>query len=157
MSPRAAWRLEALGFGQVYDYAGGREDWAAAGLATEGSEPGKPRAGSLARRDVVTCRPDESLGEVRARVAESGIPAAVVTNDEGIVLGLLREAQLEGADGARVGAVMRPGPSTFRPNVPAGQMARYMTDHDLPSAPITSSDGRLIGLLLHTDAVAAGT
>jgi Mg/Co/Ni transporter MgtE len=150
-------RLETLGFTEVYDYVAGRQDWAAAGLPTEGTEAAKPRAGSIARRDVVTCRPDEALGDVRTRVEKSGINAAVVTDDDGVVLGLLREAQLEAADGTRIDAVMRPGPSTFRPNVPAAEMVWYMTEHDLVNAPITSSDGRLIGLLLRDDAIAAAS
>jgi rhodanese-related sulfurtransferase len=32
MSPRAACRLEAIGFEEVYDYATGISDWKAAGL-----------------------------------------------------------------------------------------------------------------------------
>jgi hypothetical protein len=32
-------------------------------------------------------------------------------------------------------------------------MAVFMTEHDLASSPITSSDGRLIGLLRREDAV----
>ena len=36
MSPRAACRLESLGFGEVYDYVAGKLDWMAAGLPTEG-------------------------------------------------------------------------------------------------------------------------
>jgi rhodanese-related sulfurtransferase len=37
MSPRAVWRLEAMGFSRVYDYAVGKVDWMAAGLPTEGT------------------------------------------------------------------------------------------------------------------------
>ena len=33
MSPRAAVRLRQLGFRRVYDYAGGKNDWLAAGLS----------------------------------------------------------------------------------------------------------------------------
>lgn len=46
---------------------------------------------------------------------------------------------------------MRPGPSTFRPYVLADEMAKFMVDHKLESSPITTSDGRLVGLLLQTD------
>jgi len=81
---------------------------------------------------------------------------AIVTNDEGIVLGMLRDEQLAQSDGARVDAVMLRGPSTFRPNVSAEEMARYLREHDLASVPVTSSDGRLIGLLLRDDAENAG-
>jgi Mg/Co/Ni transporter MgtE len=47
---------------------------------------------------------------------------------------------------------MRPGPSTFRPYVQIEEMAQFMNDHDLVSAPITTSDGGLVGLLTRADA-----
>ena len=37
MSPRAACRLDALGFNQVYDYTLGFADWKAAGEPIEGT------------------------------------------------------------------------------------------------------------------------
>ena len=43
MSPRAAWRLEALGYPEVYDYVAGKSDWMAAGLPTEHSGARPPR------------------------------------------------------------------------------------------------------------------
>ncbi|MGH2630333.1 MAG: CBS domain-containing protein [Actinomycetota bacterium] len=107
----------------------------------------------MARADVPTCRLDEPIGEVRERVRAAGWEACVVVNDERVVLGLLRERELgEGRDEA-IERVMRPGPSTFRPYVSIEEMARYMVTHDLPTSPITSSDGRLIGLLRRDDAV----
>jgi Mg/Co/Ni transporter MgtE len=48
---------------------------------------------------------------------------------------------------------MRPGPSTFRPYVPILEMAAFMVEHNTVSSPITTSDGRLVGLLLREDAV----
>ncbi|HZV52868.1 MAG TPA: CBS domain-containing protein [Candidatus Dormibacteraeota bacterium] len=154
MSPRAAWRLESLGFRQVYDYTAGKLDWMAAGLPTEGTGAARPRAGDLARKEVPTCGLDERLGEVRDRVRARGWKVAVVVNEERVVLGLLRTGELD-ADGDRsIEEVMRPGPSTFRPFVPAEEMARFMTEHGLESAPITTADGRLVGLLLREDAIA---
>ena len=50
---------------------------------------------------------------------------------------------------------MRLGPSTFRPHVRIEEMAAYMMEHDLPSPPITTSDGRLVGILLKEDALEA--
>jgi len=47
---------------------------------------------------------------------------------------------------------MRPGPSTFRPNVAIAEMAEFMAKHDLPNAPVTTSAGELIGLLVREDA-----
>ena len=36
MSPRAAWRLEGLGFEKVFDYVPGEADWFASGLPRDG-------------------------------------------------------------------------------------------------------------------------
>jgi len=153
MSPRAAWRLESLGFGEVYDYVAGKLDWMAAGLRTEGTNAAHPRAGDVSRKDVPTARGDERLGDVRGRVRASGWEAVVVINDERVVFGLLRSKELDKDPELRIEAAMRPGPSTFRPHVSIKEMAEKMTLHMLESSPITTSDGRLVGLLLQKDAV----
>jgi len=153
MSPRAAWRLESLGFGEVYDYVAGKLDWMGAGLPTEGTNAMRPRAGDVSRKDVPTAQLDERLGEVLERVRAMGWDAAVVINSERVVLGLMRSKELEKDPDLRVEQVMRPGPSTFRPYVSIKEMAENMTQHQRESSPITTSDGRLVGLLLQKDAV----
>jgi predicted transcriptional regulator len=79
----------------------------------------------------------------------------VVVNEERVVFGLLREAQLERDGDESIERVMRPGPSTFRPHVSIGELAEFMVSHDLRSSPITTSDGRLVGLIRQEDAVHA--
>ncbi len=153
MSPRAAWRLESLGFSEVYDYKEGKLDWLAAGLPTEGVR--RTRAGEVASADTPTCRLDERLGDVRERVRAADRNACVVVNDERVVLGLLRAKELDADPDHRIEEVMRPGPSTFRPHVGIAEMAAHMAEHDLESSPITTSDGRLIGILLRDDAMEA--
>jgi predicted transcriptional regulator len=69
------------------------------------------------------------------------------------VLGLLRKKELAGDAGQPVERAMRPGPSTSRPYVAIAEMATFMVEHNLDSSPITTSDGRLVGLLLKEDAV----
>jgi predicted transcriptional regulator len=68
-------------------------------------------------------------------------------------LGLLRKKELAGDPGQPVERAMRPGPSTFRPYAAIAKMAAFMVDHNVDSSPITTSDGRLVGLLLKDDAV----
>lgn len=155
MSPRAAWRLETLGFPKVYDYVAGKLDWLAAGLPTEGTNASHPTAGVVARKDVPTAQFEERLGDVRERVRALGWDAVVVTNAERVVLGLLRSKELERDPELRIEHAMRPAPSTFRPYVAIEEMAEYMTAHHLESSPITTSDGRLVGLLLRKDAIRA--
>lgn len=122
-------------------------------MPTEGTAARLPRAGDVARKDVPTCALDERLGDVRDRVRAAGWDACVVVNEERVVFGLLRAHELEGDGDALIESVMRPGPSTFRPNVPIGEMAEYMVEHDLVNCPITTLEGRLVGLLVREDAV----
>lgn len=153
MSPRAAWRLESLGFGEVYDYVAGKLDWMAAGLPTEGTNAAHPRAGDVSRKDVPTARLDERLSDVRDRVRAQGWSSVVVINHQRVVLGLLRSKELDKDPDLRIEQAMRPGPSTFRPYVATKEMADYMTEHQLENSPITTSDGRLVGLLFREDAI----
>jgi predicted transcriptional regulator len=71
------------------------------------------------------------------------------------VFGLLRETELDGEQDGPVEGVMRPGPSTSRPHVPIDEMASFMLHRDLRSSPITTSGGRLVGLLRRQDATRA--
>ena len=137
---------------EVYDYSAGKLDWLAAGLGTEGSNAQRPRAGDVARGDVPICALDERLGEAARRVRAAGGDACVVVNSERVVFGLLRARELNGDPGLRIEQAMRPEPSTFRPFVSIEEMARFMIDHDLESSPITTSNGRLVGLLDRRDA-----
>jgi Mg/Co/Ni transporter MgtE len=136
----------------VYDYEAGKLDWLAAGLPSEGTNAERPRAGSVARTDVPTCSLDERLGDVRDRVRAAGWDACVAVNAQHVVLGLLRAAELAAEPDLRIEHAMRPGPSTFRPFVSIEEMARFMDEHDLENSPITTSDGRLVGLLRSQDA-----
>ncbi len=79
----------------------------------------------------------------------------VVVNEQRVVLGLLRAKELESDGDQMIVEAMRPGPSTFRPYVLDEEMARTMSEHSLESSPITTSDGRLVGLLMQADVMAA--
>jgi CBS domain-containing protein len=135
----------------VYDYTAGKSDWMAAGLPIEGEAAGRPTAATVAHRDVPTCHLGESLRDVRERVRAAGWNACVVVNEARIVMGLLRAEQLGREEDLTAESAMRPGPSTFRPHVAIAEMAEFMAAHDLPNAPVTTSAGELIGLLVRED------
>jgi CBS domain-containing protein len=157
MAPRAAARLESLGFEQVFEYRGGKLDWLAAGKPTEGENSKRPRAGDVARRDAITCGLNDRLGDVRNRAAAAGWDVAVVVDEADVVLGMLRTEQLEEEASLNVEKAMHPGPSTFRPYVPIKEMADYLVEHQLDSVPITTSEGKLVGVLRKADATRAAT
>ncbi|SRR6266540_1158019 len=87
MSPRAACRLEQLGFTEVYDYSAGKADWLAHGLDTAGTQAGVLRARHALRGDVATAALDERVGEVRTRVATSPYGFALVVAADGTLVG----------------------------------------------------------------------
>ncbi len=152
MSPRAAWRLEELGFSKVHDYAPGKTDWFAAGLPMEGGLASVPTLGDVARRDVPTCTMAENVGEVHERIRGTGWDRCVVVNEERIVLGLLREKDLASDPGATTEEAMRPGPTTVRPDTPAKKMAERMQKRGTASVLVTTPDGELVGLMYRDDA-----
>jgi Mg/Co/Ni transporter MgtE len=84
-------------------------------------------------------------------VTAAGWNACVVTNEDRVVLGLLRAAELESDPTLPVERAMRPGPSTYRPDVSVEEMARIMNRRDLANFPVTTSDGRLVGLVRRED------
>jgi CBS domain-containing protein len=153
MAPRAAARLELLGFTDVSHYKAGKLDWMAAGLPTEGENAARPRAGTVARKDVPICSLTDRVGDVRDRARAARWDAAVAVDPNRVVLGLLRAGELAKDADMLIEQAMRPGPSTFRPYVPIKEMSDYMTGHKLESSPVTTSDGKLVGLLLKSDAV----
>ena|SRR5437660_4022002 len=157
MSPRAAWRLERLGFTDVYDYVAGKADWFAAGLPREGDNASTPRIADLADPDVPVCSPDDTVGAAAAAAGAGDWGLCVVVTDGRVVLGLLRGDDLGGDPGRRAEEAMREGPSTFRPDVPVEEMAGYLREHPkLGQVLVTTPDGRLLGAVRPADVARRG-
>lgn len=152
MSARAAWRLESLGFTQVYRYTAGKADWFAAGLPREGTQAHTPRAVDAARRDTPTCQLADRVGDVRDAVRAAGWELCIVTNEAHIVLGRLRKDAFAADRQTRVEAVMEAGPTTFRPDVPLDELTEHLRKRHVQSVVVSTSDGELIGVLFREDA-----
>ncbi len=152
MSPRAAWRLESLGFTQVFDYVAAKADWSASGLPLEGNLADSPRAGDVTQTDVPTCRLSDRVADARDRVQASRHNLCVVTNDEGIVLGRLGPRALRGDPQALVEDVMESGPTTTRPGDPLDAIKERLQNRRVGGMLVTTPEGRLVGLLYREDA-----
>jgi CBS domain-containing protein len=151
MSPRAAWRLESLGFTTVYDYVAGKADWLANGLPSEGTAATERHAGALATRDVPTCHLTETVGIVRKRIEGTDWKVCVVVNDERVVLGLLNQDTLAADPHMPVENAMESGPSTWRLNGSLADIEKYMERHSVTTVVISGSDGRLYGVVRRED------
>jgi CBS domain-containing protein len=146
MSPRAAWRLESLGFPQVFEYAAGEADWLAFGLPSEGRDADTFRVGQIARRDVPTCSLHERVSDIRDRVAATGWDECLVVNDQRVVLGRLRGSALEAPVDTMAEVVMEPGPTTTRPDEPLTKLVPRLRDTHVARIIVTTPDGRLVGI-----------
>ena len=111
----------------------------------EGEEASAPRALDFARRDAVTCRLDAIMSEVRGRVADSPYGFAFVTMADGVLLGRLRKAVLDGDPVANAAHVMEPGPSTTRPDTPPDKLLAKLQRAELKTAVLSDPEGRLLG------------
>jgi CBS domain-containing protein len=151
MSPRAACRLETLGFEHVYDYMPGKFDWLARGLPREGEKADEPRAVDFAGQDVVTCGLHDPVGEVRERVEASAYGFAFVISADGVLLGRLRKTALDSDPGALAETVMEPGPSTVRADTMPARLRERLERGNLHTAVITDPDGRLLGVVRRDD------
>jgi CBS domain-containing protein len=152
MSPRAASRLASLGFEQVFDYAAGKADWGSAGLPLEGRNGSETRAGAHVRRDVPTCAADERLKHVCERLDESGWDTCFVVDERRVVLGRIGRRAIRARENVTAEEAMTPGPSTIRPSARLEAMVERMRRQKLTNLPVTTSDGRLVGLLTLRDA-----
>ena len=150
MSPRAAARLEQLGF-DVYDYALSKVDWMAHGLPMEGTAAARPTALSFARHDVVTCTLDDRAEEIKERIDASAYRFALVLADR-VVLGRIRRTGIDEApDDASAELLMEPGPSTTRPHTDPGELAEQSRRSGTRTAILTTPEGELIGVVRRSD------
>jgi len=152
MSPRVAWRLESIGFEQVYDYIAGKADWGSFGLPLEGLEGSGTRVGAYVRTDVPNCRLDDRLQEVCARLDESGWDTCFVLNEERVVLGRIGRRAIRDRVDVTAEDAMTPGPSTIRPSARLRDTVERMQRQKLTNLPATTPAGRLVGLLIREDA-----
>lgn len=146
MSPRAACRLERLGF-EVYDYVLSKVDWLAAGLPTERAEPAAPRVSLVLDTGFPTCAPEALVREL-AKTIGSG--DCLVLNDDRVVLGLLRLNRTFDAD-ARAEDVMHPGPTTVRADANLADTLDRMRTRSVTSIVVTTPEGVLLGVVHAVD------
>jgi CBS domain-containing protein len=152
MSPRAASRLETLGFEQVYDYVAGKADWGSFGLLLEGANGSDTRAGAHLRSDIPTCRPDDRLHDVCDLLDASGWDTCFVVDDRRVVLGRLGRRVIGERENVKASDAMTLGPSTVRPSARLQEAVERMRRQNLTGLPVTRPDGVLVGLLRLEDA-----
>lgn len=151
MSPRAAARLDSLGFERVYDYAPSKVDYLARGLPREGEKADERRGADLLGDDVVRCRLSDRIDPVRAEVEASPYGFALVLDDRDVLLGRLRGSALQGKGSASAEEAMEAGPSTIRADTSLEKLRERLEGSRLNFAVVTTPDGVLLGIVCRAD------
>ena len=141
MSQRAAWQLERLGFAEVYDFVLGKAHWLASGRPTVRQQPIERVGDTLT--EAVTAHPNDLAVEVPARLPGGGV---VVIDEQGIVLGRARTAQIQSAGAsATVADIMKLDPTTIRPDEATDAVRKRMKIRGVSSILVTRPTGVLLG------------
>ena len=104
------------------------------------------------RGDDPTCRLTDRVGDVRERIEEAGWDQCLVVNEQRILLGRLRGTGLAAPDETVVEEVMESGPTTIRSDTRLDAITKRMRERHVGSIVVTTSDGRLLGILVREDA-----
>ena len=80
-----------------------------------------------------------------------GWEVCVVTNEDGVVQGLLGREAVHAGERVRAEEAMSLGPRTIRPSARRDAIAERMHDQDLTRIVVTRSDGVLFGVLRRED------
>ena len=151
LGPRAAARLETLGFSEVYEYSAGKDDWLSAGGDSEGTKSDEPTAIDAAK-DVPVSRLNDDISIVKELVQHSGVVAVV--NDDGVVMGQLNgSASSAGADDT-IESIMEDGPVTVRPSERIEDVVDRMNTNKVETLLVTDPKGYLLGIVHKEDAEA---
>ena len=147
MSPRAAWRLEALGFQRVHHFVGGKTEWIERGLPTVGEGPFLLLAGQVLRAATATCLPDTPAAVVRRELPPGPDSICAVVNESNIVVGRVRWKDLPQDDDTPVDGFMQLGPATVRPREELPPLLERMRRAGVKTILVTSAEGRLLGVV----------
>jgi Mg/Co/Ni transporter MgtE len=100
---------------------------------------------------VPTCRPYDRLREVCKSLDESGWDTCFIVDERRVVLGRLGRRAIRGREDVAAEQAMTLGPSSIRPSARLRDVVERMERQKLTNLPVTTSNGRLVGLLLRED------
>ena len=101
--------------------------------------------------EIQTCSPEDRVGDVQKRIAETDYGFCPVVNKEGVLLGVLSASVLAANPEARAGDVMRSA-QTYRPNLTLEQLLDDLRKSNFQGrALVTTAEGRLLGAISRDD------
>lgn len=120
-----------------------------------------PRLSDIMRPELIEAAPEDTLGEVAARMTEVNV-GAVIVKDYGRLIGILTERDMLQAMAARVHTSearvrqwMTEDPITAPGDMDVEEAARIMLDNGFRHLPVVDEAGQVIGVVSLRRVVAA--
>jgi CBS domain-containing protein len=120
-----------------------------------------PQLSDVMRRELIEVAPEDTLGEVAARMSDANV-GAVVVKDFGRLIGILTERDMLKAMAARVHTSearvrewMTADPITATLDTDVEEAARTMLDHGFRHLPVLDESGQVSGIASLRRVVAA--
>lgn len=120
-----------------------------------------PQLSDIMRAELIEAAPEDTLGEVAARMTEVNV-GAVIVKDYGRLIGILTERDMLKAMAARVHTSearvrqwMTEDPITAPGDMDVEEAARIMLDNGFRHLPVVDEAGRVIGVVSLRRVVAA--
>ncbi len=111
-------------------------------------------ARDIMTRQVYTTTPDERVRDAARMLAERHISGMPVMDENGIITGMLSEADIISKEGERVRDIMSREIIAVSEETPVDEIARLLSERKIKRVPVLSN-GRLVGLVSRADIVAA--
>ncbi len=140
MAARESWLRRSLRL------CAGKNGWVAFGLPVETGQDGPSMLIEQIDRQIPISGSSDSVGEAKRRAETLGFRFCAVVNEEGILLGLLKEEDWQNDLAVAAEKVMDPGPTTLRPSSLFDEAAELLAKRKQNAILVTSSDGKLMGV-----------
>jgi CBS domain-containing protein len=109
-------------------------------------------AAEIMTREVLTTRPEVPVKELAKRLSYHRISGMPVVDADGVVLGVVSEADLISKRGATVADIMTAPVISVTEEMPAVEVAALLTQERIKRVPVLR-DGRLVGLIGRSNVV----
>jgi CBS domain-containing protein len=114
-------------------------------------------ASGVMTHKVSTVRPEASVRELAELLSREHISGAPVLNADGIIVGVVTEADIIGKvdrEGLHVADIMSREVITVKEETPVHEIAVILSDHRIKRVPVVSN-GKLVGIVSRADIVDA--
>jgi len=118
-------------------------------------------ASEVMRRPVIATTPRASVRDIATQMVINGFGGMPVTDREGVILGIITEADILGAlvDGKELETltaadIMTPDPITIDPDCSLDDVMKVLDDNAVLRVPVVAN-GRLVGIISRRDLIKA--